>query len=159
MEDMWLPLIFIAYLVVASGSGNDGKTVADPTFVPRYTLTAESKNKDLDLSPDGDRQRPPINEKGHPTQKPWRRGEYVYDGVYTANWPAPSAPNAMLGLLGPLLAPGLLLMGVNLGALLYMLLGLLGLAPPRSNRHATSDDIYRRDRHNLGDGKESAIYF
>ncbi|XP_022208370.1 uncharacterized protein LOC111064861 [Drosophila obscura] len=159
MEDMWLPIIFIACLAAASGSGNDGKSVAEPTFVPRYTLTAESKNKDLDLSPDGDRQRPPINENGNPTQKPWRRGEYAYDSVYTANWPVPSAPNAMMGLLGPLLAPGLLLMGVNLGALLYMLLGLLGLAPSRSNRHATADDIYRREVHNLADGKEAAIYF
>nr|XP_017005466.2 uncharacterized protein LOC108063048 [Drosophila takahashii] len=130
---MWLSVIFIACLAGASGSVGgvgEGKIPAEQAFVPRYTPVAESKRQDLDLPAEvglEQQQRPPAGDK-----KPWRRVEYGYDGVSTAAWAAPSPPAAILSILNPLLAPGLLLLGVNLGALLYMLLGLLGLAPHRS---------------------------
>ncbi|XP_016971651.1 uncharacterized protein LOC108039228 [Drosophila rhopaloa] len=169
---MWLPLIFIACLAGVSGSvGGEGKLPVEQAFVPRYTPVAESKRQDLELPAKGSlelQQRPSAGDK-----KPWRRVEYGYDGVSTASWAAPSPPAAILSILNPLLAPGLLLLGVNLGALLYMLLGLLGLAPHRSgssSRVASHPDanpqfwpddqtFYRRDRHNLGEGKETAVYF
>ncbi|XP_017053380.1 uncharacterized protein LOC108096344 [Drosophila ficusphila] len=169
---MWLPLIFIVCLVGVSGSvGGEGKLPVEQAFVPRYTPVVEGKRQDLDLPAEGSldqQQRPPVVDK-----KPWRRVEYGYDGLPSASWAAPSAPGAILSILNPLLAPGLLLLGVNLGALLYMLLGLLGLAPHRSgptsrvaphpdaNPHSWPDDhiFYRRNRHNLDEGKETAVYF
>ncbi|XP_016957680.1 uncharacterized protein LOC108029712 [Drosophila biarmipes] len=164
---MWLVLIFIACLVGAGGSvGAEGKLPVEQTFVSRYTPVAESKRQDFDLPAEvglEKQPRPPAGDK-----KPWRRVEYGYDGVPTAAWAAPSPPAAILSILNPLLAPGLLLLGVNLGALLYMLLGLLGLAPHRSgtssrvvNPQAWPEDLtfYHRDRHNPGEGKETAVYF
>ncbi|XP_037721074.1 uncharacterized protein LOC119554289 [Drosophila subpulchrella] len=169
---MWLSLIFIACLAGASGSvGAEGKLPVEQAFVPRYTPVAESKRQDLDLPAEvglDQQQRPPAGDK-----KPWRRVEYGYDGIPTAAWAAPSPPAAILSILNPLLAPGLLLLGVNLGALLYMLLGLLGLAPhrsgstsrvalhPNANPQSWPDDqsYYHRDRHNPGEGKETAVYF
>ncbi|XP_043648202.1 uncharacterized protein LOC122616720 [Drosophila teissieri] len=170
---MWLSLIFIACLAGASSGsvGGDEKMPVEQGFVPRYTPVAESKRQDLDLPAEvgvEQQKRPTAGDK-----KPWRRVQYGYDGVQTAAWAAPSPPAAILSILNPLLAPGLLLLGVNLGALLYMLLGLLGLAPhrsggpsriaslPETNSQYWPDDqsFYHRDRHNLGEGKETAVYF
>ncbi|XP_001972144.3 uncharacterized protein LOC6545587 [Drosophila erecta] len=174
---MWLSLIFIACLAGASSGsvGGDDPVVKIPVeqgFVPRYTPMAEGKRQDLDLPAEvvsvEQQKRPHAGDK-----KPWRRVQYGYDGVHTAAWAAPSPPAAILSILNPLLAPGLLLLGVNLGALLYMLLGLLGLAPyrsgstsriashPEANSQLWPDDqsFYRRDRHNVGEGKETAVYF
>ncbi|KAH8384417.1 hypothetical protein KR200_005575 [Drosophila serrata] len=169
---MWLlEVIFIACLVASvSGSAGEVKLPVEQAFVPRYTL--ESKRQDLDLPASEQNQ----EEQQHQQQrlpatsdkKPWRRRvDFGYDGVSTAAWSAaPSPPAAILSILNPLLAPGLLLLGVNLGALLYMLLGLLGLAPHRSSSRAgsisqawpTHDEILYR--HNLGEGgKETAVYF
>ncbi|XP_017028379.1 uncharacterized protein [Drosophila kikkawai] len=169
---MWLlEVIFIACLAAASVSGAAGevKLPTEQAFVPRYT--PESKRQDLDLPASGQsleeqqQLRPPVAGD----KKPWRRRvDYGYDGVSTAAWSAaPSPPAAILSILNPLLAPGLLLLGVNLGALLYMLLGLLGLAPHRSSSRSGSisqawpthsDEILYR--HNLGEGgKETAVYF
>ncbi|XP_017101301.2 uncharacterized protein [Drosophila bipectinata] len=159
---MWLPVIFIACLAIVSGSIAEAVPPVEPPFVPRYTPGAESKRQDLELPAEGEQPRPPVADK-----KPWRRVEYGYD----AAWPAPSAPAAILSILNPLLAPGLLLLGVNLGALLYMLLGLLGLAPhktaaryssePRPNAWPSDEILYthprRQNQHN--EGKETAVYF
>ncbi|EDX07258.1 GD11143 [Drosophila simulans] len=129
---MWLSLIFIACLAGAS-SGSlaaDEKNPVEKGFVPRYTPVAEGKRQDLNLPTEvgiEQQKRPPAGDK-----KPWRRVQYGYEGGPTAAWAAPSPPAAILSILNPLLAPGLLLLGVNLGALLYMLLGLLGMAPYRS---------------------------
>ncbi|KAH8378706.1 hypothetical protein KR009_000880 [Drosophila setifemur] len=167
---MWLPVIFIGCLAGVSGSaaGELSAPPVEPPFVPRYTPGAESKHKDLDLPIEGGEQKRP---QATTNKKPWRRVEYGYDGLTTAAWTAPSAPTAILSILNPLLAPGLLLLGVNLGALLYMLLGLLGLAPHRSpsrmggepqpNSWNTADDLlYTHPRgHNLLEGKETAVYF
>ncbi|XP_033157849.1 uncharacterized protein LOC117139562 [Drosophila mauritiana] len=168
---MWLSLIFIACLAGASSgsvAGNE-KIPVEKGFVPRYTPVAEGKRQDLDLPAEvgvEQQKRPPAGDK-----KPWRRVQYGYDGVPTAAWAAPSPPAAILSILNPLLAPGLLLLGVNLGALLYMLLGLLGLAPyrsgsasrlashPETNSQFWPNDqsfYHRDDRHNLD---ETAVYF
>ncbi|XP_017085249.1 uncharacterized protein LOC108117374 [Drosophila eugracilis] len=170
---MWLSLIFIACLAGTSGSvGGEGKIPGEQAFVPRYTPVVESKRQDLDLPAEESLDQPKRTSQAG-DKKPWRRVEYGYDGIPTAAWTPPSAPAAILSILNPLLAPGLLLLGVNLGALLYMLLGLLGLAPhrsgsnsrvashPNANLQSWPDEemFYRRDRHNLGEGKETAVYF
>ncbi|KAH8398203.1 hypothetical protein KR215_012168 [Drosophila sulfurigaster] len=113
----------------------------ETTFLPRYTLLSESKKGELQL----DRQ--PNTE-----QQPWRRLSY---SNYGNNWPA-AAPAASLAAL---LGPGLLLLGVNLGALLYMLLGLLGLAPTQRLGAWQAAEFYRNDRREqLGAGKEADMY-
>ncbi|KAH8313017.1 hypothetical protein KR067_013409 [Drosophila pandora] len=163
---MWLPVIFMACLAIASGSVAEAVPPVEQAFVPRYTPVTESKRQDLELPAEGEQPRPAVAEK-----KPWRRVEYGYDAANAAAWPAPSAPAAILSILNPLLAPGLLLLGVNLGALLYMLLGLLGLAPhkstarfssePRPNSWHSDEILYthprRQNQHN--EGKETAVYF
>ncbi|KAH8234974.1 hypothetical protein KR032_006908 [Drosophila birchii] len=165
---MWLlEVIFMACLAAAvSGSAGEAKLEA---FVPRFT--PENKRQDLDLPASQQNQEEQLQQQHqHQLQrplaagdkKPWRRRvDYGYDGVSTAAaWSAaaPSPPAAILSILNPLLAPGLLLLGVNLGALLYMLLGLLGLAPHRGSSRAGNEEILYR--HNLAEGgKETAVYF
>ncbi|KAH8286495.1 hypothetical protein KR054_010157 [Drosophila jambulina] len=175
---MWLlEVIFIACLAsTVSGSAGEVKLPKEQAFVPRYT--PESKRQDLDLPASGQNLEEQQQQQQRPLvagdKKPWRRRvDYGYDGVSTAAWSAaaPSPPAAILSILNPLLAPGLLLLGVNLGALLYMLLGLLGLAPHRSSSRAGQGSISQAwppnhndeilFRHNLlaEGGKETAVYF
>lgn len=115
----------------------------------RYTLLAESKKKDHEL----DRQPSDVGEA-----QPWRRLNYVgYGGQHNA-WPAAAPGSSLASPMGP----GLLLLGVNLGALLYMLLGLLGLAPAPPQRFSGTwqgADMYRNDRQDFKVGKESDMYF
>ncbi|XP_017842921.1 uncharacterized protein LOC108600075 [Drosophila busckii] len=107
---------------------------------PRYTLLADSKRKDQLQDKDS-------TELSQNALQPWRR----YGHQPTA-WTA-STP-------GALLSPGLLLLGVNLGALLYMLLGLLGLAPSQRPGAWSAADFYRNDRQeSLSTGKETDMYF
>lgn len=132
--------IFFALCLVAAAS--DAHKAVDKPFVPRYTLLAESKKKDQDL----DQLPSDLVER-----QPWRRLAYGGFGGQQTGWPGPMQ-TASLG-------PGLLLLGVNLGALLYMLLGLLGLAPAQRIGTWHAGDMYRNDRQHLGAGKESTLYF
>ncbi|XP_030372900.1 uncharacterized protein LOC115622916 [Scaptodrosophila lebanonensis] len=118
----------------------------------RYTLLAQSKdynNREPELS----------QQNTEIISKPWRRWAYGYPGNSQPAVP----PN--LNLLGALInLPGLLMIGVNLGALLYLLLGILGLTPPRSWPASHPHDFYRNNRHIVDDdgvdgGKETSVYF
>ncbi|KAH8302229.1 hypothetical protein KR044_004259 [Drosophila immigrans] len=130
-------LVIFAFCCLAAAMEATQKP--DPTFLPRYTLLAESKKQEHEL------------EQKPSEPQPWRRLSY---SNYGNNWPG-TAPAASLAAL---LGPGLLLLGVNLGALLYMLLGVLGLAPPQRLGAWQSAEIYRNDRQQLGAGKESDMY-
>ncbi|XP_034480867.1 uncharacterized protein LOC117786638 [Drosophila innubila] len=130
-------------------SSSDAQKAVDQSFLPRYTLLAESKKKEQDL----DRQ---PNDVAASEQQPWRRFAYAGYGGQQSSWPGSSSAASLAAMLGP----GLLLLGVNLGALLYMLLGVLGLAPPQhigGGGHG-GHDIYRSDRQHLGGGKELDMY-
>ncbi|EDW73592.1 uncharacterized protein Dwil_GK19288 [Drosophila willistoni] len=139
---MLLWLVLILGLAVASSAPDSDLTPMVEKYRPRYTLMAESKNKDSD-----DKLEP---EKALGPQQPWRR---LSSFGHNSPWPLNglvALPTATI--LAPLLGPGLLLVGINLGALLYMLLSLLGLSPNRN-----LNDFYRQ---NLveGNGKESDVY-
>ncbi|KAL7733785.1 hypothetical protein ACLKA6_011508 [Drosophila palustris] len=128
-------------------SASDAQKAVDQSFQPRYTLLAESKKKEQDL------ERQP-NDVAAGEQQPWRRLAYASYGSQQGSWPGSSSAASLAALLGP----GLLLLGVNLGALLYMLLGVLGLAPPQRMAAWHGQDIYRSNRQNLGGGKELDMY-
>lgn len=135
-----LPVLFAVWCCAAVAS------MSSASEEQRYTLLAESKKKDQEL----DRQPSDVVEA-----QPWRRLNYF--GQHNA-WPAAAPGSSLASPMGP----GLLLLGVNLGALLYMLLGLLGLAPAPPQRFSGTwqgADIYRNDRQDFKVGKESDMYF
>ncbi|KAH8398731.1 hypothetical protein KR222_001748 [Zaprionus bogoriensis] len=133
-----LVLLVVCWVAVAT------KATQSEEQATRYTLLAESKKQE---------QQP--GELHAAELQPWRRLAYTGYGAAQGSWPIATPSVSPAALLGP----GLLLLGVNLGALLYMLLGLLGLAPPSPAAPQRYGGIYRNDRHDLDVGKETDMYF
>ncbi|EDV97649.1 uncharacterized protein LOC6557250 [Drosophila grimshawi] len=140
-------VIFALCWVIGAIAGDAQSVVDSKKYVPRYTLLAESKKQDQDSN---------AAAVASEQLQPWRRLAFTGFGGPQSGWPASGLSASPTALLGP----GMLLLGVNLGALLYMLLALLGLAPPqRLGGVFNSGDIYRNDRQQLGAGKETDMYF
>jgi len=139
-----LALCWISASLEATAS--DAQKPVDQPFIPRYTLLAESKKNDEDV----DREQNDVAVSEHP----WRRLAYSGLGSHYSAWSGSNSAASLAAMMGP----GLLLLGVNLGALLYMLLGVLGLAPPQRLGVWHNQDIYRSDRQHLGGGKKFDMY-
>lgn len=143
-----MQLFILLALCCVAACTSDAHDVMDKPYAPLYTLLAESKRKEQDLGATPS----DVVASG---QQPWRRLAYTGLGSHPTNWLGSTSAASLTAPIGP----GLLLMGVNLGALLCMLLGLLGLAPSQRIGAWHTGDIYRNDRQNLGDDKESTLYF
>lgn len=149
VDVMQLLLVLFGVCCCAAAASEELET-GELKFLPRYTLLSEGKKKDQDLD-----KQPGDTHVSEP--QPWRRLNYVnYGGGGQHNgWPANSPAASPAAIMGP----GLLLLGVNLGALLYMLLGLLGLAPPqRFGGTWPGADIYRNDRQDFAFSKKPDMY-
>lgn len=140
--------LVLCWLTASLGaSAGDAQKTVDQSFLPRYTLLADSKKTEQDL------ERQP-NDVAVSEQQPWRRFANAGYVSQQGGWPTYSSAGSHAALLGP----GLMLLGVNLGALLYMLLGVLGLAPTQRIGAWHGHDIYRSDRQHLGSGKDLDMY-
>lgn len=143
-----MQLLILLAVCCAVACASNAHDATDKAYSPRYTLLAESKRKDQDMGPAS-------TDVAASEQQPWRRLAYAGFGGQPSNWLGSGTGGALAAPIGP----GLMLLGLNLGALLCMLLGLLGLGPSYRVGPWHTGDIYRSDRHNLGGDKESTLYF